>query len=334
MEYDRIQVKRTARDIVRTTHPRPWLVTLVFFLLTSALLYGIWFIAILPAGAASYAGGYRHYAMGSASAFLILFLMVFSLLFAAVMQIGYRGYCMKLYRRQPTEIKDIFSGFSMVGRSLSMFGWIFLFTFLWTLPAIVIMVAGAFLAEAAQPEFLSELVYLISYLLALAFLYNRILPYSMSYYILLDHPEYRPKEALEASKAMMAGRKWSFFVLHLSFIGWYLLVALVFFVVMFVGIWIVICVIFAAGAYGNLENALSSLMFAMVFPALLLLITLLATLPLELWLTAYAGTASVGFYDCAAGTEGAPPPPALDGPAGNFYTGFPTAPDTWDSDED
>ena len=52
--------------------------------------------------------------------------------------------------------------------------------------------------------------------------------YSMSFYILADNPELTANEALTKSKEMMVGHKMDLFVLHLSFIGWYLLSGITF----------------------------------------------------------------------------------------------------------
>jgi uncharacterized membrane protein len=49
------------------------------------------------------------------------------------------------------------------------------------------------------------------------------LRYSLSFYILQDHPEIKPREAMELSKQMMMGRKGKLFKFYLSFIGWGLL---------------------------------------------------------------------------------------------------------------
>ena len=47
--------------------------------------------------------------------------------------------------------------------------------------------------------------------------------YSMCLYILLDHPEYSPLEAIKKSKEMMYGHRMELFVLALRFIPWILL---------------------------------------------------------------------------------------------------------------
>ncbi|MBO6263057.1 MAG: DUF975 family protein [Clostridia bacterium] len=52
--------------------------------------------------------------------------------------------------------------------------------------------------------------------------------YSMSYYILNDHPEMTANEARKASIELMKGNKWKLFCLHFSFIGWIILCGLTF----------------------------------------------------------------------------------------------------------
>lgn len=51
--------------------------------------------------------------------------------------------------------------------------------------------------------------------------------YSMAFYIKSDHPEYDWKACIDESQKMMQGHKMDLFVLDLSFIGWYLLGALI-----------------------------------------------------------------------------------------------------------
>ena len=57
--------------------------------------------------------------------------------------------------------------------------------------------------------------------------------YSMSTFILKDNPNMTASEARKASIEMMDGHKWRLFCLHFSFIGWILLSALTFGILMF-----------------------------------------------------------------------------------------------------
>lgn len=47
--------------------------------------------------------------------------------------------------------------------------------------------------------------------------------YSMTYFIINDHPEYSLNEAITESRRMMDGHKMEYFILCLSFIGWFIL---------------------------------------------------------------------------------------------------------------
>ena len=50
--------------------------------------------------------------------------------------------------------------------------------------------------------------------------------YAMTSYILTEHPEMAPGDAIAQSKKMMEGNRWRLFCLHFSFIGWSILSAL------------------------------------------------------------------------------------------------------------
>lgn len=52
--------------------------------------------------------------------------------------------------------------------------------------------------------------------------------YSMSFYILADHPELTAREALSRSKEIMKGHKFELFILKLSFFWWYILGSITF----------------------------------------------------------------------------------------------------------
>lgn len=52
--------------------------------------------------------------------------------------------------------------------------------------------------------------------------------YSMVNYIFIDNENMKAKEIIKASKDMMNGHKWEYFVFELSFLGWMLLVGVTF----------------------------------------------------------------------------------------------------------
>ena len=128
MEYDRVRIKLAAKAAVRRGSPRPWLVTLVYLLLTQALVSAVSMAVTLPATLAAGAnlairghGGHISRGATSAASGLFLAVMVFlyllAMLFTLVMQTGYLHYTMRLWRGRRTEIKDLFFGFTWPGGS-------------------------------------------------------------------------------------------------------------------------------------------------------------------------------------------------------------------------
>lgn len=47
--------------------------------------------------------------------------------------------------------------------------------------------------------------------------------YAQTFYILKDHPDYSINEAITASRKLMWKKKWKYFLLNISFIGWLIL---------------------------------------------------------------------------------------------------------------
>lgn len=77
------------------------------------------------------------------------------------------------------------------------------------------------------PAFRENTAYLLVYCVLsaaggiIALFYS--LTYAFVFFVLIDHPEYAVQEAFRESRRIMKGHKWKFFVLTISFIGWYLL---------------------------------------------------------------------------------------------------------------
>ena len=107
------------------------------------------------------------------------------------------------YGNKP-EISELFSKFDQLVPALVANLLIGLFTFLWSLLLII-------------PGIVKSI------------------SYSMTFYIMAENPGISATEAIDRSKAMMDGHKMDYFILSLSFIGWYLLVGITFGIA---GIWV------------------------------------------------------------------------------------------------
>ncbi|KNZ42544.1 DUF975 family protein [Acetobacterium bakii] len=127
------------------------------------------------------------------------FLMGLGALFLAPpILVGLNYFSLCIYRGENPTVETMFStGFSNYGRKLGGMLWMYLFIYLWTLLFIV-------------PGIIKSLAY------------------SMTPYILADHPNVTAKEALKISMRMTEGYKGDIFVMILSFIGWSLLSGITF----------------------------------------------------------------------------------------------------------
>lgn len=99
---------------------------------------------------------------------------------------------LRIYRRESYRLEDIFTGFNDFARSLVAYLLFSLYVFLWSLLLIV-----------------PGIIAMISY--------------SMTFYILADDKTISAPDALRRSQQMMHGHKTEYFMLMLSFIGWFFL---------------------------------------------------------------------------------------------------------------
>lgn len=114
----------------------------------------------------------------------------------SAIELGYDLFNISLYQSagQP-KIEAIFSRFTYFGNALLLRFLMYIKILLWSLLLIVPGIVAAF-------------------------------RYALAPYLMAEHPELTATEAIEQSKQIMLGHKGRLFCLQLSFIGWYLLVAL------------------------------------------------------------------------------------------------------------
>lgn len=224
---------------------------------------------------------YRYTASVSGGLFsLLFFLSVLVTLFCVVLTYGYLSYGLKLWRGQETGWRDLFCGIPQAGRVLLLTLEIFLFSLLWAVLGAILLTIGVFILNTVSfllaalsyqlGQLFLELLSLAASVGFMVFFYSRVLRYALAYYILLDQPRYRAGEALDASKDLMVGHRWTFFVLLLSFLGWFLLGSL-------------LCS--AAGLLCQQLLPSGSVGLALIT----WLLTSLCTLPLTLWLGPLSG---------------------------------------------
>lgn len=97
----------------------------------------------------------------------------------------------------------------------------------WGLFGIFAAASGSHLFIARYfPYFIviSYVLFIVSIILAITKSYY----YQLAYIVAVDNPELTAKEAVKKSASLMIGKRWKFFCLHFSFIGWAILSAITF----------------------------------------------------------------------------------------------------------
>ena len=120
---------------------------------------------------------------------------VVSLLITGPFALGFAELALNVIRRKEVGVNGLFGGFRNFG--------------------------GAFLVNLLNGIF----IFLWSLLLVIPGIIKSY-SYSMSYYILADHPELSAGEVRRRSIEIMRGNKWRLFCLQFSFIGWSILCVL------------------------------------------------------------------------------------------------------------
>ena len=113
-------------------------------------------------------------------------------LLSGPLMVGMAHYFLHVADRNNPQISDMFGHFKNFGNTFVLYLLTMIFTCLWSLLFIIPGIIAA-------------------------------ISYSMAPFILAEHPEIKASDAIKMSKEMMKGHKGEYFMLHLSFIGWYLL---------------------------------------------------------------------------------------------------------------
>lgn len=304
MGYNRPEAKRLAKQAMRNTVPHPMLVTLVYVLLTSVLAYLVSMLVANPFITFYYYVVDRSYEIHDLVRVLLtprsvaLYGLVQLLLtvFGWIMAFGYNSYTLRMARNEQPGYQNLLDGFRTLGRAFLVNLLITIFINLWSLvllvPAFVVLGVAA-MVESGGLILLAVLLLLAGAVLSVVISYR----YRLAVYFLLDNPDMGALASITASKRAMTGWKGELFIQDLSFLGWYVLVAVVSALAGGLG------VLFGPGAVG--------------------LLTVLVSAAFGLWLTPYVWGTEANFYDWVVRGRYSWQPPA--GPDSGYqspYGGF------------
>lgn len=257
-QLDRSEIKAEARELLRTGSVSPIRMTLVllvlrlvFDLIDSGVTYafgGGFGAAIDPSNPYFLVDALS--ALGS----LAFFISILISLISTVLSAGYTCYCLGIQHREEMPYESLFDAFSFAGKVI----------WLEILKAVIV--------------FLWSLLFIIPGIIA-------AYRYVFAVMNLCENPDLSAMEALRLSKQQTMGYKWQFFVLELSFIGWYLLGG----VIVSVG-----TSVFASRMPDSLAGSLLASVIYMVLYSIV-----------AVYVTPYAELAKCGFYLRATAPLGA-----------------------------
>lgn len=291
MGIDRKDLKRLAKQRMKEAPIHPMLVTLVYGLVTMGMSFVVSFALIIPTGAmtamsrmGAMIGPYPSFNFG---AFLVpLFMYILMILVSAVLQHGYVAYTLHVADGEESGCLDIFCGFPRVGRVIPMNLALAGFYILWSLaifvPGMLLLTVLTFVFAAIGSEVLMVIFLIAVYIGIIVALVLVTMRYLLANHVLADDPEIGALDAIRRSRALMKGRSGEGLCLQFSFIGWALPPLAIYFVVVIVGVMM-------AAAGGDMLAATLAILFAM-------LVSMLAMIPLMLWLYPYMGTTISLYY--------------------------------------
>ena len=123
----------------------------------------------------------------------VSFVSILINLISQVLDAGYSCYCLGVHRREEMPYESLFDGFTFAGKVIALY-----------------IVEGIFVA-------LWSMLFVIPGIIA-------VYRYSFALWNLCQDPSLGVMEALDRSKRQTVGYKGQLFGLHLSFIGWYLII--------------------------------------------------------------------------------------------------------------
>lgn len=163
-------------------------------------------------------------------------LSIVSFIIGGAVEMGYAHFNLRMIDGEPVRVGMVFAHIHRIGAGIGLLLLRYLYILVWVLiPVAVVIVYAVGLAfsmpidalEAMEndPEAMAMVTMQLMPLIMLSCIPAIIVSYRylLAPYIMAEHPEIRPRDALRLSKDMMRGVKLRAFWLQLSFTGWVLL---------------------------------------------------------------------------------------------------------------
>ncbi|COP48355.1 membrane protein [Bacillus thuringiensis] len=140
---------------------------------------------------------------------------------------GYTNVFLQISKREDAKVDYLFEGFRGFKRMMKTI-WAMLAILLYTGTWIPILLVAlfAFFGEEGNASFAIAICVLLA--ISIVGMIVMYFSYALTYYVMIENPEYSVSQAMKESKNLMKGHKLDLFLLWLSFIGWAILALLTF----------------------------------------------------------------------------------------------------------
>ena len=227
MNIHRPTVKAQARQAMKAARPHYYSMTFLYLLLTAGVstLVNLFLLDPLTRLAELIGAGLalpRALMLAlSETGGVGLFVHILVLIAVLVLDFGYHLWCLGTTRGGIGEWRDLFSGFSMVGRVILLRLSVITYALIWYLISTMAAMLLSGIAMFVAP--FGILSALPIFAIAIGFFVWKVLHYSMADLCLMDAPDQGVFHAIGESCRLMRGHCGPFLLLVLSFFGWWLL---------------------------------------------------------------------------------------------------------------
>ena len=152
---------------------------------------------------------------------IILIFMGLSMVLSPVLLTPVYGSLLDVLRKRELSVGKGMRYLRLAGKALLLELWTALRMWVWMLPGMALTVASLFLPVMQQP------VMWVGYGIAMALGLRAGLHYVLAPIVLVDRPETSINGCIRESWKVMRTRKMEYFLLRVSFLGWYLLMSLI-----------------------------------------------------------------------------------------------------------
>ena len=210
--------------------------TILYFILSYVVSMAAMLILLIPGiiiflSVASLTGSFEEETMsiGAGITFGIFYCIMIILSNASygITSYGYTNVFLQISKREDAKVDHLFEGFRGFKRMMKTM-WAMLAILLYTGTWIPMLLIGLFalLGEEGNTSF--AIAFFVLLAISIVGMIVMYFSYALTYYVMIENPEYSVSQAMKECKNLMKGHKLDLFLLWLSFIGWAILALLTF----------------------------------------------------------------------------------------------------------